>query len=205
MQRHDGEFSTPMQHPVYVAATEPRMLRLAGRVADGATMAVGTEEAAVKYAMSHISKGVQEVGRDLGEIRTIEWIPCAISSDREKAKRDVNGVVGTMIHFTTGFSPTERGSHMASEVPELGLSDDMGNTLRAKYDYSQHGATGAAHSGQIGEQLIDKFALAGTIDDCIRGLKRIESLGIDQVTLVLKGDRLELIERIAQDIAPEFR
>ena len=145
------------------------------------------------------------MGRDPNEIRTIAWIPCAISVNREKAKRDVSGVVGSMIHFATGFSPTERGSHMASEVPEIGLSDDMVNALRAKYDYSQHGAAGATHSGHISEQLIDKFALAGTIDDCIRGLKRIEGLGINQVTLVLKGDRLELIEKIAKDIVPEFR
>ena len=191
--------------PIYVAATGPRMLQLAGRVADGAIMAVGTEEAAVKYALSHVEKGAQEAGRDPNEIRTIAWIPCAISSNREKAKRDVSGVVGSMIHFATGFSPTERGSHMASEVPEIGLSDDMVNALRAKYDYSQHGTAGAAHSGHFSEQLIDKFALAGTVDDCIRGPKRIESLGVNQVTLVLKGDRLELIEKIAQDIVPEFR
>ncbi len=195
----------PCNVPVYVAATGPRMLQLAGRVADGAIMAVGTEEAAVKYALSHVEKGAQEVGRDPKEIRAIAWIPCAISSNREKAIKDVSGVVGSMIHFATGFSPTERGNHMASEVPEIGLSDDMVNALRAKYDYSQHGAAGAAHSGHIGEQLIDKFALAGTVDDCIRGLKRIEGLGPDQVTLVLKGDRLELIEKIAQDIVPEFR
>ncbi len=79
------------------------------------------------------------------------------------------------------------------------------NTLRTKYEYSQHGAAGAAHSGHLSEQLIDKFTLAGTVDDCMRGLKRIESLGINQVTLVMKGDRLELIERLAQDIVPEFR
>jgi len=195
----------PSNIPVYVAATGPRMLQLAGRVADGAIMAVGTEEAAVKYAVSHVARGAQEAGRDPNEIRKIAWIPCAISSNKEQAKRDVSGVVGSMIHFATGFSPTERGSHMASEVPEIGLSDDVVNALRAKYDYSQHGSAGAAHSEHISEQLIDKFALAGTVDNCIRGLKRIEGLGIDQVTLVLKGDRLELIERVAQDIVPEFR
>ena len=185
--------------------TGPRMLQLAGRVADGAIMAVGTEEASVKYALSHVGKGAHEVGRAPNEIRAIAWIPCAISSGRDKAKRDVRGTVGRMIQFATGFSANERGSHMASEVPEIGLSDDVVNTLRTNYEYSQHGASGAAHSGHISEQLIDKFALAGTVDDCIRGLKKIEGLGIDQVTLVLKGDRLELIERVAQDIVPEFR
>ena len=195
----------PCNIPLNVAATGPRMLQLAGRLADGAIMAVGTEEAAVKYALTHVEKGAQEVGRDPDEIRKIAWLPCAISSNKETAKRDVSGVVGSMIHFATGFSPTERGSHMASEVPEIGLSDDVVNTLREKYDYSQHGSAGALHSGHISDQLIDKFALAGTVDDCIRGLKRIEGLGIDQVTLVLKGDRLELIERVAQDIIPEFR
>ena len=199
------KFQHSCKVPIYIAATGPRMLQMAGRVADGAIMAVGTEDAALKYAVSHIRKGAQEAGRDPKEIRTIAWIPCAISSDREKAKRDVSGTVGAMIQFATGFSPNERGSHMASEVPEIGLSDDVVNTLRTKYEYSQHGAPGAAHSGHLSEQLIDKFTLAGTVDDCMRGLKRIESLGINQVTLVLKGDRLELIERLAQDIVPEFR
>ncbi len=54
--------------PVWVAASGPRSLRMAGRVADGVFIRVGTNPANLTAAMDHIRTGASEAGRDPAEV-----------------------------------------------------------------------------------------------------------------------------------------
>lgn len=54
--------------PVWVAASGPRSLRMAGRVADGVFLRVGTHPANLRAANESISAGAVEAGRDPADI-----------------------------------------------------------------------------------------------------------------------------------------
>jgi 5,10-methylenetetrahydromethanopterin reductase len=51
--------------PVYLLAAGPRMIELAGEVADGAVLMVGLHPAAVRAAMRHLEAGAARAGRSL--------------------------------------------------------------------------------------------------------------------------------------------
>jgi 5,10-methylenetetrahydromethanopterin reductase len=51
--------------PVYLLAAGPRMIELAGEVADGAFLMVGLHPAAVRAAMRHLAEGARRAGRSL--------------------------------------------------------------------------------------------------------------------------------------------
>jgi 5,10-methylenetetrahydromethanopterin reductase len=51
--------------PVYLFAAGPRMIELAGEVADGAFLFVGLHPASIRAAMSHLHTGAQRAGRSL--------------------------------------------------------------------------------------------------------------------------------------------
>ena len=51
--------------PVYLLAAGPRMIELAGEVADGALLFVGLDPAAVRAARRHLAIGAQRAGRSL--------------------------------------------------------------------------------------------------------------------------------------------
>lgn len=54
--------------PVWIAASGPRSLRMAGRVADGVFLRVGTNPANLRAGMEAIAAGAAEAGRDRSEI-----------------------------------------------------------------------------------------------------------------------------------------
>jgi 5,10-methylenetetrahydromethanopterin reductase len=76
--------------PVYVLAAGPRMVELAGEVADGVLMLVGLDPRAVAAARQHLAAGARKAGRDPATLRTVFIVPMAIEA-REAARRWVQG------------------------------------------------------------------------------------------------------------------
>lgn len=76
--------------PVFVLASGPRLLELAGEVADGVMMLVGLHPASVEAAREHVRAGARRAGRDPSSLREILIVPTAIEpfdSAREWPRR----------------------------------------------------------------------------------------------------------------------
>ncbi len=52
----------PAEIPVWVSATGPRTLELAGRVADGVILLAGLHPDGIRYALEHIDRGAAQAG-----------------------------------------------------------------------------------------------------------------------------------------------
>jgi 5,10-methylenetetrahydromethanopterin reductase len=63
---------------VLVLASGPRMLELAGEVADGVLMLVGLDPAAVAAARAHVAAGAARAGRDPAELAEVLIVPTAV-------------------------------------------------------------------------------------------------------------------------------
>jgi 5,10-methylenetetrahydromethanopterin reductase len=63
---------------VFVLASGPRMLELAGEVADGVMMLVGLHPAGIEAAREHIRAGARRAGRDPASVEEIFVVPTAI-------------------------------------------------------------------------------------------------------------------------------
>ncbi len=75
---------------VLLTASGPRLLELAGEVADGALMLVGLHPASVAAAREHLSAGATRAGRDPEELREVFIVPVAVgdrSSTRQWPRR----------------------------------------------------------------------------------------------------------------------
>ena len=66
--RHGGEAPPP---PVYIAATGPRVMKVAGEVADGALLMTGIHPGPVAEAQQIIADGARAAGRNPDDIETI--------------------------------------------------------------------------------------------------------------------------------------
>ena len=71
--------------PIIVAATGPKMLAQAGRIADGVLIHVGAAPEAVTWALEHLEVGMAEAGRGRDEVQRILVITACIDDDRERA------------------------------------------------------------------------------------------------------------------------
>ena len=72
--------------PVLLTASGPRLLDLAGEVADGALMLVGLHPASIAAARRHLGIGAARAGRDPGELREVLIVPIAVG-DRSSARQ----------------------------------------------------------------------------------------------------------------------
>lgn len=71
--------------PVYLLAAGPRMVELAGEVADGALLLVGLHRDSVAAARRHLEEGARRAGRSLAAFRTVFIVPIAIEDRLETA------------------------------------------------------------------------------------------------------------------------
>ena len=76
-------YPAPTRVEVLVLASGPRLLELAGEVADGYLMLVGLDPASVAAARAHVAAGAQRAGRDPAELREVLIVPIAVGPPEE--------------------------------------------------------------------------------------------------------------------------
>ena len=169
--------------PIYIAASGPKMLELCGRIADGVIVLVGVADEYIEHAKEKIVAGAKLAGRKLTDIQLVLWVPCAVSentSAKDAVKAHVARVVAHPLPYV--LDPNEQ--KVLAEI-------------RKTYDYYHHMDQQANHAEAIPDWLVDKFAIAGTVDECRRQIERIKKTGIQQIAIIpyspLGGSREETI------------
>jgi 5,10-methylenetetrahydromethanopterin reductase len=165
--------------PLYVAASGPRMLELAGELADGVIMMVGVAPAMVRAAILHVHTGARRAGRDPAAVRLVLWTACLVS-DRSPAAA-VQAVKANVARAVLRRLP------LAVE----GLDPVALATIRAAYDYARHSDPEAPHARLVPDRLVADFAVAGTTERCARQLDALASLGPHEIALAVPDAGLD--------------
>lgn len=168
---HLNYVTAPMDIPIYVAASAPKILELSGRVADGVIVLVGTAPHFIEAALARIEVGAKASGRSLQNLHIVLWTPTAIGPDPAAARDLVRAHVARVV-IRPLPAPVE-----ASQQSAI-------NRIKAEYDYYHHMDTEATHGSGVTDDLVDLFALAGTPDECAARLAEIARLGVDQVSII---------------------
>jgi 5,10-methylenetetrahydromethanopterin reductase len=75
----------PRDIPIYVGATGPNMLALAGEIADGVLLNYCVPPEYNDRAMDQLEQGARRAGRDLADLDRPQLVVCSVDEDREKA------------------------------------------------------------------------------------------------------------------------
>ena len=161
----------PLHIPIYIAASAPKILRLAGRTADGVILLVGTAPEFVAAALRTVEEGARDAGRTLADLHLVLWTPTAINNDGSKARDLVRAHVARVVIRPL---PAPIDSDLAKVV----------EGIRSSYDYYHHMDTEAAHADLVPDRLVDLFSLAGTPEECAKRIKTLQNTGIDQISIV---------------------
>ena len=150
--------------PVFMTAAGPRMVELAGEVADGALLLVGLHPKAVAAARRRLEIGAARSGRSLDGFHTIFITPTTVSDDGPAARR----------------FPQQWFRH---DQPYLKYPSDSNLVwLReAGIDLPDDFMPESISDAQAAE-ICDAFGLFGTPEECLARLKRArDESGIDHV------------------------
>ena len=150
--------------PVFMTAAGPRMVELAGEVADGALLLVGLHPKAVDAARRRLEIGAARAGRNLDGFHTIFITPTTVSDDGPAARRFPQ----------QWFRPDQ---------PYLKYPSDSNLFwLRAAgIDLADDFVPDEIGDAQA-EEICDAFGLFGTPEESLARLKRAQAeSGIDHV------------------------
>src|SRR6266849_5741014 len=151
---------------VYISASGPKTLELAGRIADGAIILIGLFPEALEWAISHLARGAESAGRPRPHAAVFAY--GAIRDDEQGALEDARSIAAW-------FPQT------APHVCELaGLPRDTVRHVRAAYEGGEfQEATAAARA--LPDEFVRKVALAGDRQRAARQIKAAISAGADSV------------------------
>lgn len=180
--------------PMYIAVSGPRIHRLAGKIADGAIVLVGTDPGALAASRRELEAGAAEVGRDLEAdgFRVVCWTPCSIQDDGQAARAAAKAHVARVLKRTLPFG-------LDPEVEEIARK------IRQGYEYYQHMVVGSEHGELVPDSLVERFAVAGNPSEVRDQLDRLAATGlVDEIALIPHSsdpaDRERIIRLIGENI-----
>ena len=191
------EWASGGEVPVFVAAYGPKALALAGRIADGVIIQVA-DPFFVEWCLERVREGLRESGRDVSEFRVQVAAPSFISADRTQARDKLR------------WFPALVGNHIADILrhhdPET-LPEELRAYVddRSHYDYRQHTRQGADHYAYVPDEIVDRFTVLGTVEECTSKLQELEALGVSEYnvyTTIPEPERV--IETYGREIIPAF-
>ena len=187
---------TPLRPvPVYLAGRGPRILQLAGEVADGVIIGGFTKAGGIGYAQQHVQTGLARAGRPSSAIDQVSWVYICAHQERQAARLAVSKIV------------------LASLITSRAILDQIGvelpETLRAHLDATDWRFPQEAPeqiSAMLPDQIVDAFSVYGTPAECVAKLQAIRACGIDHFSFVLfpaaGQTRASLARLLADEVMP---
>jgi 5,10-methylenetetrahydromethanopterin reductase len=171
---HDGRLDFPARPtiPILVAGRGPRILELAGEVADGVIIGALLSPPTFGYAVARVRAGAARAGRRLDGFETVVWAHTALDPDPARARDAVRRiVVGVLL----------------SSRPVLGdlgvtLPEDLARDLvGADYGRPEDAARLAA---RLPDDVLAHFTIAGDGRQCREVVTRLARQGVSHLAVV---------------------
>lgn len=173
----------PVDIPLYLAGSGPRMLDAAGRLGDGAIMYSGVAPWLLEAALACVHAGAQAAGRVPADVDVALWAPTSIAADRALARDHVRGRVASALRhaFPVRWSPEDQA---------------VIDQVRAAYDSYQHATAASKHRLLITDRFVDLMALAGTPDNVREQVQRVAAVGgVNRIILLPQVPGQDFVQR----------
>ncbi len=152
--------------PIYMGAQGPKMLELAGEVADG-VLINASHPKDFEVAVKQIAAGAKTAGRDPKDVDVAAYACFSIDKDAKKAASAAQIVVAFIVAGSPDMVLERHGIDVAAKA-------DIGGAI-AKGDF------GALMGGMITDGMMDAFSICGTPDDCKARINDLLDIGVTQI------------------------
>ncbi len=183
--------------PLYVAGYGPKVLSIAGRLADGVIIQLADPEI-VEWIIGIVRGAAAEAGRDPAELKIVACAPAHVTDDIAAACEQVRWFPAMVSnHVMDLLSRYDR-----SQLPE-GLTSYVEQWERQRYDYAEHSRVGAKHGEFVSDETCERFCILGTPEQHVAKLKQLEAAGVDQWNIYLMTSGQEhTLETYGKEIIP---
>jgi 5,10-methylenetetrahydromethanopterin reductase len=181
--------------PVYLSMEGPRGLRLAGRVADGVILGTGFDLRVLQWARERIAEGAEEAGRSLSDIDIIAAGMSCVKKDGGEARSIVRRRLANRAHHNFRFTLETVPPEELAGVKGFMESFDTMKPMEERSD-----------PDLVTDYLVQRFAIAGTPEECITRIRELEKAGLSRVMITpARAVYHETVEALGNDVMPHFR
>jgi len=180
--------------PICLAADGPKMLAMAGELADEVILGAGTNPEVIEWARGCIADGEARSGRTIGS--TPVWVDLIVSvgDDRDVVRQAIRPRLCNRANhnFRMGYY----------SVPEEHLPGVR--AFRENYDESDVGSK-TRNAERITDYIIDRFAIVGTPKDVVARFETLQVMGVEKVIVAMpfgQEERYRIIETLAREVMP---
>jgi 5,10-methylenetetrahydromethanopterin reductase len=181
--------------PIVVAASGPKVLRLAGEIGDGAMIGGGAcAPDLLRAKLRAVRDGQEAAWRGAAPFRVYLATPAAVHPDGRLALAAVKAQVAVAVGLVNDDWELNDAARAA------------GDRARAAYDHNEHMSpdANAKFAAIIPDEVAREFAIAGTPAQCVERAQEIFALGVDEILLtpfaVAGGSRSEMVEALERDV-----
>jgi probable F420-dependent oxidoreductase len=183
--------------PVWIAGYGPKVLTMAGRVADGVILQFADPDL-IEWCVSFVHKGAQEAGRDPKSIEIMAAAPVWVSDDLKLARDRVRWfpalVSNHVVDLISKYKPEDLPPALTGYVKD-----------RGGYNYLHHCEVGSDNADFVSDEVVDRFCLVGNLDAHRAKLNRLIQAGVTQFNIYLMcGEEEDTLDVYGREVLPEF-
>lgn len=183
----------PLRVPILLGSSAPRMLRLAGEIADGVVLnSIGTPEY-FESAISLISEGERAAGKKAGSSKITASIILSVADNHDEAVEAARPDVLFYLLYPE-LDPVIAKTSYEKRVEEIRKTYAKGATRKAL--------------SMVSDEMVEELSVAGTPKECRGKVRELTKLGISlpiirvSVQPFSENRRREVFLRTIQALAP---
>jgi probable F420-dependent oxidoreductase len=184
--------------PVWVAGYGPKVLNMAGRVADGIILQFADPDL-IEWCIGHMQEGARQAGRDPKSIEVMAAAPVWVSNDLNTAREHVRWFPALVSNHVVDLLS----KYKQEDLPPA-LTSYVSN--RGGYDYQHHCEVGSDNAEFVSDEVVDRFCIVGPVEAHREKLRKLASVGVTQFNIYLMcGEEEQTLEIYEREIVPQFR
>jgi 5,10-methylenetetrahydromethanopterin reductase len=182
--------TSPRDIPIYLGATGPKMLELAGEICDGVCLNYGVSVDYVKRAIALVEKGAAKAGKSLSDIDLPELMVVSMSDENPDAALHAGKKLAAY------YFATEPHIMKAS-----GVDEEIAEKAKALMGWPATEEDYERASAVIPEDIVRDIMAVGTAEECRRKVKEYLDAGVTcPILYPLRGNIKEVIDAFADGV-----
>ena len=182
--------TSPRDIPIYLGATGPKMLELAGEICDGVCLNYGVSVDYIKRAISLVEKGAQKAGKTIQDVDLPELMVISMSDE------DPDAALHSGKKLAAYYFATEPHIMKAS-----GVSEEIADKAKALMGWPATEEDYERASAVIPDAIVRDIMAVGTADECRAKVKEFMDAGVTcPILYPLRGNIKEVIDAFADGV-----
>jgi 5,10-methylenetetrahydromethanopterin reductase len=178
--------------PIYLGTRGPKILELAGEVADGVLVESIFNDKGIDHVQERLEKGAARSGRTLGSFDLVSWQVVIVTDDPQSEYAQLRPWV--LRTFQNGPPEALRMVGIRdSAIEEVRGLISVGDLVRAEE--------------AIPDEAIDSLMIIGDANHVTERIRQVERAGATTIAVLCPGtytDAIENLRRLAREVVPAF-